>query len=166
VAPSSISAPASGNDGKFSVTAAPTCKWSASANVTWIVTPSGGAGNGAGTYSVVANTGPTRSGLIRVGDQAITVTQAASAGEPACTYSIDLAPGTLNPKGDMLTIVVTTQARCPWNMKTDVDWIAPRSASGTGSDKIGAKVQPNSGRPREATIIVNDRTFTVKQSGL
>ena len=159
--------PATGGESKFAVTAATDCKWSASADVGWItITPAAGAGSGAGVYAVRPNDGPERSGRIRIGERSFDIRQGAGSAEPACTYSIDVSPGTFNPKGDTLTITVTTQPRCSWRMSTVVDWISPRSANGTGSGKVGATVQANVGRPREASIIVNDRSFTVRQPGL
>jgi hypothetical protein len=162
VTPSSISAPASASEGVFSVIAAPTCTWSASADVPWIRAKATGTDSGA--YSLLENQGDSaRSGRIQIGDQAISVTQAARRVAPACTYVIDLAPTTFNLKGDALTITITTQTGCPWSMTTAVDWITPSSAKGTGSGKVGAKVLPT-GSPRKAIIVVNDRSFTVEQS--
>ena len=60
---------ASGGTGKITVSAGPSCAWTASPAAAWITISSGasGTGNGTVTYNVAANTGAARAGAIGFG---------------------------------------------------------------------------------------------------
>jgi pimeloyl-ACP methyl ester carboxylesterase len=69
------------------VTAPSGCAWTASSNATsWLTTTSTGNGNGTVTFNYTANTGASRTGIITVQGQTITVTQAGTT-PPAPTIS-------------------------------------------------------------------------------
>jgi hypothetical protein len=61
------------------VTAPASCTWTAGSNADWLTITSGGSGSGNGTvnYSVAANaSASSRTGVLRIGPQTFTVTQA------------------------------------------------------------------------------------------
>jgi hypothetical protein len=62
----------------FNVSASNACPWSAVSDVGWITVTSGASsgGNGKVDYDVARNTGPGRTGTIKVGTAVFTVTQA------------------------------------------------------------------------------------------
>jgi uncharacterized protein (TIGR03437 family) len=71
-----ISIPAAGATGTINVKAATGCSWAASASEPWLSLGSAsGSGNGAVTYTVLANYGPVRTTVIQVAEHPFTVTQ-------------------------------------------------------------------------------------------
>jgi hypothetical protein len=78
IAPSSATVAAHGGQGTITVTIDAGCGWvAASSAPTWLAIASGasGTGNGVVSYSVAANPGPLRSGVLAVAGQLFTVTQ-------------------------------------------------------------------------------------------
>jgi hypothetical protein len=85
VSPSSHSFGSIGGNGSVSITTASNCSWTATSNSNWIVITSAinGSGSGAVFFSVLGNTGGQRAGVISIGGQSVSITQAA--GGPAVT---------------------------------------------------------------------------------
>ncbi|MEP7339126.1 MAG: LamG-like jellyroll fold domain-containing protein [Acidobacteriota bacterium] len=74
--PTSANLPAASGGGIVNVTTQTGCAWTATDNATWItMVNSSGTGSGAATYTVTANSGATRTGMITVNGQIFTVTQ-------------------------------------------------------------------------------------------
>src|SRR5919197_950854 len=99
VAPLTPSAPAAGGAQSVAVTTAAGCTWTATSTDTWIAITSGtsGSGNGMVSYTVAANSGTSsRTGMLSVAGQTVTVTQPGSA--PPCTYTV--APTTDSAPAD------------------------------------------------------------------
>jgi hypothetical protein len=81
--PSAASVGTASGNGSFTVTVQNNCPWTAVSNVAWLTTPSSGNGNGTVNYSFAQNsTTSARVGVITVGNQTHTVTQAAAAAGP------------------------------------------------------------------------------------
>jgi len=80
VAPATVNAGADASDGRLIVSTGQNCFWSASSDVTWLQLLGGGAGagNGAISYHLLANTTAPRTGYIHVGNLLVAVTQVAS----------------------------------------------------------------------------------------
>ncbi|MBZ5723417.1 MAG: hypothetical protein LAP87_00330 [Acidobacteriia bacterium] len=78
--PTSLTVPQAASDGRLGVTTGSGCPWSAFSDVSWlqIAGASSGNGNGGLAYHVLANTGPPRSGNIRLGTHLFAVTQQAA----------------------------------------------------------------------------------------
>lgn len=59
------------------------CAWSATSSVEWITVTSGATGSGIGSvsFSVAANTGVARTGVVTIAGQPVTVSQAGASGE-------------------------------------------------------------------------------------
>ena len=85
------------------------CPWTASSNANWLQITGASTGSGPGRfgYSVKANSGPARSGIIQVGPQAFTVTQqAAPLPTPQVTAVVNGAndaSGAVSP-GEIVTV--------------------------------------------------------------
>jgi uncharacterized protein (TIGR03437 family) len=94
VTPRSVSAAAAGLTGaSLSVASdAPDCGWTAVANVPWILVSGGNAGMGSGTvtYTVGVNTGGSRTGIVTVAGQQVSVNQAASGASVPPPASLDV----------------------------------------------------------------------------
>jgi parallel beta-helix repeat protein len=74
---------AAGGNSSFTVTVQNNCPWTAISNAPWLTTPSSGNGNGTVNYSFAQNTtAAIRVGIITVGTQTHTVTQAAATAGP------------------------------------------------------------------------------------
>jgi uncharacterized protein (TIGR03437 family) len=69
---------AAGGSGSVSISAGPTCSWTASTTASWITITgaASGQGNGGVSYSIASNPGGQRSGTLTVAGQTVTLTQA------------------------------------------------------------------------------------------
>ena len=85
ISPTSASFTSAGGTGTVNVTAGAGCAWTAVSNNSFITVAGGASGSGSGTvtYSVAANSLPSRIGTLTIAGQTHTVTQAGSSG--SCT---------------------------------------------------------------------------------
>ena len=152
-----------GGSGTVTVTGASSCTWTASSNVPWISIVSGASGTGNGTvsFTVQANTGPARNGILTIGGQRFTVTQQ----QAECSYSIAPAGQSFSAasagNGDAFQPIRSahgTQATCPPGSRAC-------RASGTGPQTITFTVDANPGPARSAAIIIGGQSFAVSQAG-
>jgi hypothetical protein len=102
ISSSGVNMQSGGGNGTFTVThaAGNGCSWAATKNVDWITVTGSGTGNGTVSYSVAANTGPARTGVINAGGQIFTVSQAGITCQQSCSYQAQI-------------IVSQTEAECP-----------------------------------------------------
>ena len=147
----------------MSVTAPPVCTWTTSTNVPWIslVGDTDGSGNGTVSFTVQANTGPARNGILTIGGQRFTVTQL----QAACNYSISPAGQSFAAAGGQGAVSVSTNSVCTWNTSDVPVWVTGMPASGTGAQTISFAVDSNPGPARSANIIIAGQTFAVSQAG-
>jgi trimeric autotransporter adhesin len=77
LSPTSMTEPAAGGKGSFTITTGSTCTWSVQSSASWLTfTPANGTGSATISYTVAANTGSTRSGnLVVAGLATFAVTQ-------------------------------------------------------------------------------------------
>jgi hypothetical protein len=125
-----------------------------------------GVGNQSIGFSISANSGVARTGRLTIGDQLLTVTQAAAAPGPGCTFAINPASLTVDAGGATgSTVTVTAGAGCPWTAATTTSWITITSgASGAGPGVVRLDVAANTGGGRTGTVTIGGQTFTVAQS--
>lgn len=108
IAPVAQSFGARGGTGSLSILSANTCTWTTTSNAPWINFTSATTGSGVGrvSYSVIPNTGANqRTGVISVGSQTFTVTQAGTSAATCVTTPINsgqMINGALAP-GDCLS---------------------------------------------------------------
>ena len=161
VSPLTHSVDASGGTRTITVSAAAGCGWTATSNAPWITITAGASGSGAGTltFAIAATTGPTRSGTITVGGQAVTVVQG-----QGCTFAIAPDTRSVPPSGDEGTVSVTAAAGCAWTAAANASWITISSgATGNGNGSVSFKVAATTGPARSGTLTIAGRTFTVNQ---
>lgn len=158
----STSAPAGGATGSFDVRTADGCGWSTVSNVNWVTVTAGSTGTGNGTvgYSVAANNGPDRSGVVTVGGQAFTISQGTG-----CSAAV--APDTVAVPaiGGSQNVGITTPGECTWTAVSNVAWISipTNNASGSGNATVRLDIQPNAAGARSGTATIAGRVVTVNQ---
>ena len=161
VSPLTQTVDAAGGTRTMTVTAAAGCGWTATSNAPWITVTAGASGSGAGTVAlaVAATTGPTRSGTVSVGGQAVTVVQS-----QGCTFAISPDTHSVPAAGDDGTVAVSAGAGCAWTAAANASWISITSGSaGSGNGSVGYRVAATTGPARSATMTIAGRTFTVNQ---
>jgi hypothetical protein len=101
--------------GSIGVTGASGCTWTATvtsvANPQWLTVTSGASGNGNGTvgYSVTANSGATRTGVITIGGRTFTARQVSSNCVSQCTAAADACAA------GGACVIQCIEATCPMN---------------------------------------------------
>jgi len=161
---STATVPSSAATGSFSFSAAASdCQWAASSNVNWIsiASPTSGSGPGTVSYSVSANTGPTRTGTITIGSQAFTINQTAG-----CAFTLTSASQSFGAVGGTGSLGVTCESGCTWQATSNASWITiTGGGSGNGSGTVNYKVDANVLTiSRSSTLTVAGQTFTIDQS--
>ena len=167
VNPLTSSIPAAGGTGLVLITTASTCTWTAKSNVSWITITAGssGAGGGAVSYTVAANTSSSsRTGTLTIAGQTHTVTQA---GALACTYALNASGNSFSSAGGAAGVLVTTTAGCTWTAVSNNAWITiSAGASGTGNGTVNYSVSANtSTSQRTGSMTIAGLTFTVTEAG-
>ena len=163
IAPEHQTVPASGGTGAVNVSAGAGCVWNARSTADWITITAGGDGSGPGSvaYSVAANQGPSRNGLITVAGRTFTIEQASS-----CKYTISPSARDLGNVGETVTVSVTTNPLCSWTAKSNASWMGVVSgASGNGDGNVQLAIADNTGESRTGTATIGGHTFTVNQAG-
>ena len=164
LSPETVDIPATGGEGRTTVTAGAGCAWTAVSNApSWITvtsTPSG-TGNGVVVFNAAANAGAARSGTISIGGQTLTVTQQAA----PCAFSISPSAQSFTAAAGSGAVAVTTGTGCGWTAASNnVNWLTiTGAAAGTGNGSVGFAVAANAGPPRTGTLTVAGETFTVTQ---
>ena len=168
IAPPQLAFVVEGGTGSITVTAPAGCSWSAGGGASWISVTAGASGNGSGTvtYSVAANpAAEARSATLTVGGQSHSITQAARV-SVACTYALSEDTASFGAEGGSRTFAVTAPAGCGWTPVSNASWLTLTSGAGSGDGTVSYAVARYSDiLERRATIVVADRTFTVRQSG-
>ncbi|HEY1308488.1 MAG TPA: BACON domain-containing protein [Vicinamibacterales bacterium] len=139
------------------------CQWSARSNVSWLIITSAtsGTGNGSVAFSVVANTGPARTGTLTIAGQTETITQ-----DAPCMYSISPREQVIGSSGGSGIIDLVTQVGCQSTARSTVAWITVQSGvTNVGSSRISYNVEANFGAARVGSIEIADQTLTVTQNG-
>ena len=164
--PGSVSLPAAGGSGSFSVSAVDGCAWQAVASgFTGVAITGSASGIGSGTvaYTVAANTfGLPRTASITVGGRTFVINQAAA----DCTFT--LAPGTIAVPsgGGQGSFTVTTS--CSWVPSSNVPWLTIVSASASsGNGTVTFRAAPNTtSDSRAGAIAAGTSTVLVTQAGV
>jgi glucose/arabinose dehydrogenase len=167
VSPTVESVPAGGGAETATITTTSDCSWVAASDASWITvtSASSGTGNAVLQYSVAANVGGSRSGVISVGGQQLVVNQDAAV---SCSYSIAPTSQSFGPAGGAGSVAVTAPGGCAWTAASNDAWIHVTSgASGTGNGSVGYSVDANaSSTARTGTMTIADQTFIVTQAGV
>lgn len=161
VQPASHAAPAGGATGSVTVAASAGCAWNATASDPWIAITAGAAGSGAGQvhFTIATNTGPARSGSLVVGGRTVAISQASG-----CVFSVTPGSVTLGPAAQTGSVSLSTAAACRWSASSQVPWITPPPASGSGTAQVSFAVAANNGPPRSGVLVVEGNPVTVTQT--
>ena len=145
--------------------------WTATSSVAWItLSPTSGTGNGQVAYSISANTGVARTGMVTVAGQTVTVSQAAVTSTPTptptptCTYNV--TGGNMSPSamGGTYTFTMNTQAGCAWTVTSNIPWITVIGGSGVGTGTFQLVIATNTDGARSGSLTVMGITITINQS--
>ena len=162
LSPASASFGAAGGTGTISVKAPPECLWSPVAEASWIsqLTPTSAQGDGQVQFRASANSGPDRSGTFSIGDQKVTVNQAAG-----CAFTVQPTVLPVGPEGGTISVNVSTAPGCTWSAASQTAWVALTSAANnSGSGSAGFSVGANVAVERIGTLLVAGRGVTVTQA--
>jgi hypothetical protein len=166
---SATSASVAGTDstGSVNVTASATnCSWTAASNTSWITVTSTVPVSGDGTvsYSVLANTGPARSGTITIAGQIYTINQAGN-----CSYGLSATSASVGAAASTGSVNVTaSNTACGWTAISNDTWLTiTAGANGTGDRTVSYSVAANnSAASRTGTLTIAGQTYTVTQDGI
>ena len=134
----------------------------ASTNVDWIsaLSPSSGQGPADVSFSVSANEGSARDGMIEVNGAEARVSQRA-----VCRYEVSPSSQNVGSNGAVGRITVTTSAECVWRATTESEWIEfTSSTTGTGTGTVAFAVRLNDGAQRTASITIGGQRSLVTQA--
>jgi hypothetical protein len=162
VDPLTYAAPVAASTSATTVRAAPGCGWTAVTSSDWIVITAGQSGNGTGEvrFNVAGNTGPSRVGTIRIGDQTMTVNQASG-----CAVTVNPTSVSVGAAASTNTIQVTSAQGCTWSATSGASWITiSEGSSGSGNGQVSFSVAANSGQARQGTLSVGGHSITVAQA--
>jgi FG-GAP-like repeat/Viral BACON domain/Putative binding domain, N-terminal len=138
----SFSFPQSGGNGSVTLTTDATCFWSVSADsFITITSATEGSGSTVVTFTVGANNGADRSGLLIAGGNRVTISQA---GVP-CTYSVSPSSFTVSGRGGLLSASLSAPAGCGWSNSNGAFTTITSPMSGSGSATVTFNVAPNPG---------------------
>lgn len=164
VAPTQQTFGINGGAGSVSVTAAPTCAWTAISNVSWITITSGSSGTGSGvaSYAVAANpTGNIRNGIITIQGKPINISQEGI----NCNYALAPQSQSFPGFGGAGNVTVTAPTGCNWAAARNASWITIASGgTGDGNGTFTYTVAANLGStPRNGRITVGGQALDISQ---
>jgi hypothetical protein len=168
VSPASATIASAGGSGSVTITAGPTCNWSAAvsdASMIVLTSSANGTGNGSVSYTVSSNAGTgARLGTITIAGQVYTITQFGS----TCAYAINPSGVSVTAAGGVGVIAVTASlGSCAWTAVSNApSWIHVISgASGQGSGTVNIAVDANAtANPQSGTVTIAGLTLTVNQA--
>jgi hypothetical protein len=162
-----------------SVTTAAGCPWTASTGASWITIASGRSGPGPGTINSTlgSNYDAARQANIEVRWPTPTAGQNVRVAQAGCLYGVSRDAIDAPASGGDYSFDVVSQSTdtscggplqdaCIWSAATSATWVAVLTQMpSNGDNRVSIRVAANgTGAPRTATIVVRDRTVTVRQS--
>lgn len=137
------------------------CNWTATTNEPWInLLTTGGTGNGVVNYSVTANNGTQRAGIITIAGKTLAISQASN-----CQPSFSPDNLTVGSGAGSHSFNVNIGSSCNWTPTTSTSWITITSDSKTGNGTVNFNVTSNPATQRIGTITVAGLSYTVIQDG-
>jgi hypothetical protein len=153
--------PADGASVKAVVTAARECSWSVSSEASWIqVAPSSGEGESEVTLTAAANDrASSRSGVVLVNDQRVTIAQEAA----PCRFALERSQTRIGAGGGRVSVAVIAPGDCAWTASSSDSWARVPNASRTGPGEAQIEVQAHTGDQRTAKLTIAGEVFTLTQ---
>jgi len=158
--------------GSVALSAENGCAWTATNNVNWLTITSShsGSGNGTVSYTVTANTSncTSRVGILTIGGQTFTVTQAAGLG----SFAVSATSTNVGAGAGTGHLLVAAGVGCTWTVTNNVSWLTiTGGASGSGSGTISYSIVANTANctNRVGTLTIGgpsigSQTLTVTQA--
>jgi hypothetical protein len=144
----------------LSVTTASECGWTTTSSAAWISVTAGTSGSGTVNVSVTANAGGTRTGLVTIAGQPVTITQSA---QPPCSFTVSPGAFSVASGATSSNVSVTTTTGCTWSTSSGASWITiANGKSGSGTVKVS--VASNSGAARSGSVTVAGKVLVVSQA--
>ena len=156
-----------GGTGSVQLTTPAECDWTAVSSASWLAVTSSRTGRGNATiaFAVERNrSAETRSAMITVADEALTITQAGEI-PGVCEYSV--APIEFTPcmPAGSIAVTVTTGDSCSWAANASVPWLTITNGEmGSGPGIINAVFSANYDARREGLVRVRWPTPTAGQN--
>jgi hypothetical protein len=155
-----------GGSGTVTISTSSSCGWTMTSGDAWIVIAGGASGQGSGTaaFNVSANAGAaSRTGLIHVADQTVSITQSAA----GCSYTVTPQSAAFGSEGGQGAISVSAPSGCTWTAATSDPWISVvQGASGTADGTVTyAVAKQTTADARNGVVHVADVDVRVIQSG-
>ncbi|HQU83821.1 MAG TPA: FG-GAP-like repeat-containing protein [Pyrinomonadaceae bacterium] len=166
--PSVQSIPVAGGSGSFNINIPAGCGWNISTQNSFVTinSPTSGTGNATVNYTVSANTGAGRTGLINVTDgfnpRNFQIQQGSG-----CPTSVAETNLSFSPNGGQGSVNVSAGTNCSWQAVSNVDWVVVTSNQQNGNGTATFNILPNPTRnARNTTISVGAKTVNISQSGI
>jgi hypothetical protein len=162
LSPAAQNAPAAGGTFAVAITVAQRCEWTAKTDAGWItLTRTSGSGSGSAAYTVAPNTSAlNRQGQIRIGDEALAVTQSPS----NCSYAVEPPSARVAAAGGTVDLRIATSDGCTWSASASDAWIALSTTSGSGTGPISISIGANTANAeRSGSVQIEGQTIAVSQ---
>lgn len=162
ISPSSQSVVAAGGNYSTAITIPAGCNWSATKTDSWITlnAPTSGMGNGTLSYTVAANNGAQRTGVITVAGKSLAISQ-----DSACLPTFNPTSQTIGAGAGSHSFGVNISGACNWTAETLTSWITITSGTGMGNGTVTYSVTANPGAQRVGTISLSGRNIAITQDG-
>jgi len=138
------------------------CDWTAAGvELSWVtLANNSGKGDGTVNYSVAANAGEGRTGILTIAGRSFTITQASG-----CVYTVSPTSVNVGATGGTGTVSVRTTSACGWTATSQASWLAiTQGATGSGNGTVTFSVSGNTGAQRSGTLTVGGQRITVTQT--
>jgi hypothetical protein len=163
----------------ITVSTAAACPWTSSTPASWITIASGLSGSGPGTitFSMASNFDAARQANVEVRWPTPTAGQNVRVLQAGCLYNAGPTFFDVPSAGGDYGFEVVSQSTdtscggpwqngCEWSAVANASWVTVLSSMPRyGDDRLSFRVAANgTGAPRTATIVVRDKSVTVRQS--
>ncbi len=159
--------PARLSQGRFQVEVREGCGWEARSDQEWILVQlASGNGSGVVSFTVQANPGQERDGIISVGDQSFSVAQQGS----ECRIEVAPQEISLDAERSQGVAEVFADDGCQWRVQSDSPWLRiADGAHGQGDGRFVFEAEANPGDERrailEAVASAGSASIDVRQEG-
>jgi hypothetical protein len=110
-------------------------------------------------FSVAANSGPGRTGSLRIADQTVAVTQGSG-----CALNVSPGSVSVGASASSGTIQVTGPQGCAWTATTGAPWITVAAPGGSGDGQVQFSVAANAGPSRNTSLSIAGHAVAVTQA--
>ena len=168
VSPAAQAFPLTGGSGTFQINIPDGCGWTVSTASSFITidSPPGGVNTGTVNFSVAANSGAARTGLIKVTDGFNPRTFQVQQGS-GCPTSLAQTNLNFSAAGGNGNVAVAAGAGCSWQAVSNVGWVAVTSLQQTGNGTATFNILPNPTRSaRNTTVTIGARSLNINQAGI